>query len=164
MSKNKKFQMMYFGPLKTVLFGVVLGGSFISMIIEILFLTGVLTSGGNIVLYAVSLAVLVVIFILALYVLVCSGYIFGKNKFTILFMIPESVDYEHVTEIRYNRILDEYTLVLMKEEGDVQKYSEYVLYIRKKDFDAFYAALREKCPSLMYEIHSHSREDKKNKK
>ena len=76
MSKNKKFQMMYFGPLKTALFGVVLGGSFISMIIEILFLTGVLTSGGNIVLYAVSLAVLVVIFILALYVLVCSGYIF----------------------------------------------------------------------------------------
>ena len=164
MDKNKNFYRMYFGKLKTALFCVVIVGSFISMIIEILFLTGVLKSGGNEALYATSLAVLALILILALYVLLASGYIVGKKKFSILFLIPESVDYEHVIEIRYNRILDEYTLVLMKEEGDVQKYSEYVLNINKKYFDAFYAALREKCPSLLYEVHSHSKEDKKNKK
>ena len=58
MDKNKSFFRMYFGKLKTALFFVVIVGSFISMIIEILFLTGVLKSGGNEALYATSLAVL----------------------------------------------------------------------------------------------------------
>ena len=163
MNNNKKVQIMYFGKLKTAIFIVLLLGSFVSSIIEILFLTGVLKSGGNIPLYAVSLSILIFIFICVLYVLCFSSYIFKKDYLTILFIFPENIKYENIYEIKYNRILKIYYLVILKVEGDVETYTEYPLNINQKNFDSFYAALREKCPSLMYEIFSNSKNNKNNR-
>ena len=163
MNNNKKFQLMYFGKLKTVIFCLLLIGSLVSAIVEILFLTGILKSGGNIPLYAVSLTLLVLIFLIALYVLCFSSYIFKDEHLIVLFIFPEKIKYKDIYEIKYNRILKTYYLVILKIHGDIENYIEYPLNINEKDFDDFYSTLRDTCPSLMYEIFSNSKNNKNNR-
>ena len=78
--KQKNFYRMSFGMLKMSFLILIAVLSFAGVIVEILFLTGVITSGGNIPLYAASLACLVLVFGVDMYVLVGSSYIFNTHK------------------------------------------------------------------------------------
>ena len=162
--KQKNFYRMSFGMLKMSFLILIAVLSFAGVIVEILFLTGVITSGGNIPLYAASLACLVLVFGVDMYVLVGSSYIFKDKYMWIIFLIPEKVPYENVLQVKYNPNIGEYIIVVKQEWKDTEKYTEYLLNVSPKEFDGFYARLKDNCPTLTYEVRTHSKKDKKNKK
>lgn len=165
MSDNtKNFYRMSFGMLKTSFLILIAVLSFAGIIVEILFLAGVITSGGNIPLYAASLACLVLVCGVDMYVLVGSSYIFKDKYMWIIFLIPEKVPYENVLQVKYNPNIGEYIIVVKQEWKDTEKYTEYLLNVSPKEFDTFYARLKDNCPALTYEVRTNSKKDKKNKK
>jgi len=165
MSDNtKNFYRMSFGMLKTSFLILIAVLSFAGIIVEILFLAGVITSGGNIPLYAASLACLILVCGVDMYVLVGSSYIFKDKYMWIIFLIPEKVPYENVLQVKYNPNIGEYIIVVKQEWKDTEKYTEYLLNVSPKEFDAFYARLKDNCPALTYEVRTNSKKDKKNKK
>ena len=161
---QKNFYRMSFGMLKTSFLILIAVLSFAGIIVEILFLAGVITSGGNIPLYAASLACLVLVCGVDMYVLVGSSYIFKDKYMWIIFLIPEKVPYENVLQVKYNPNIGEYIIVVKQEWKDTEKYTEYLLNVSPKEFDGFYARFKDNCPALTYEVRTNSKKDKKNKK
>ena len=86
MSDNKKrkdFYRMSFGALKLGFLILIAVLSFAGIIIEALFIAGVITSGGNLALYGASLGCLCLVFLVDMYVLIGSSYVF-KDKYRFL--------------------------------------------------------------------------------
>ena len=84
----------------------------------------------------------------------------------IIFLIPEKVPYENVMQVKYNPNIGEYLIVIKQVFQDTEKYTEYLINVSPKEFDEFYARLKDNCPALTYEVFTHSKKDKdkKNKK
>lgn len=169
MSENKKrkdFYRMSFGALKLGFLILISILSFAGIIIEALFIAGVITSGGNIPLYGASLGCLCLVFLVDLYVLIGSSYVFKDKYMWIIFLIPEKVPYENVMQVKYNPNIGEYLIVIKQVFQDTEKYTEYLINVSPKEFDEFYARLKDNCPALTYEVFTNSRKDKdkKNKK
>ena len=162
--KQKNFYRMSFGMLKMSFLILIAVLSFVGIILEILFFLHIIGPGGNITLYAASTACLVVVFLVDMYALVGSSYIFKDKYMWIIFLIPEKVPYENVLQVKYNPNIGEYIIVVKQEWKDTEKYTEYLLNVSPKEFDGFYARLKDNCPALTYEVRTNSKKDKKNKK
>lgn len=162
--KTRNFYRMNFGMLKMSFLILIAVLSFAGIIVEILFMTHVIPSGGNLPLYAASTACLVLVFLVDMYVLIGSSYVLHDKYMWIIFLIPEKVPYENVMQIKYNPNIGEYLIVVKQEWKDTEKYTEYLLNLSPKYFDEFYARLKDNCPALTYEVRTNSKKDKKNKK
>ena len=162
--KQKNFYRMSFGMLKMSFLILIAVLSFVGIILEILFFLHIIGPGGNITLYAASTACLVVVFLVDMYALLGSSYIFKDKYMWIIFLIPEKVPYENVLQVKYNPNIGEYIIVVKQEWKDTEKYTEYLLNVSPKEFDGFYARLKDNCPALTYEVRTNSKKDKKNKK